>query len=60
MSALNRSGDPPDESDCCGFVRSRPCYRFAYWGSLGIAALMILACAIGPSNDDVSDKGNAA
>jgi len=47
MSALNRSGHPPDESECGGFVRGRPCYRFAYGGSLGIAALMILACAIG-------------
>jgi len=28
-------------------VRSRPCYTFAYIGSLAIAALMILGCAIG-------------
>ena len=36
-----------DEIERDAFVRSRLCYRIAFAGSLAIAALMILACAIG-------------
>jgi len=36
-----------DEIGRATLVRSRLCYAFAYAGSLAIAALMILGCAIG-------------
>lgn len=36
-----------DEIAGCTLVRSRPCYTIAFAGSLAIATLMILACAIG-------------
>ena len=36
-----------DEIGRATLVRSKPCYTLAYAGSLAIAALMILGCAIG-------------
>ena len=51
-----------DEIAGCTLVRSRPCHTIAFAGSLAIATLMILACAIGLvcPDDDLFDKGNTA